>query len=413
MKNIKTFFVAVAAASLLSGCGAKASWEQVSYKRILNNSERISLVAKVTSATIEKLSNYEKKASYDYKTALQEAHSEEKQTGEFFSNGEAYSEDSLKEKYKMAGQTFEREVKETRAVARYDTEKYADFKENSETGFDYNEYGIPEGYESFAVKEGLDDVFNLLSNPQYLAVENKKGQQFFVYSQENEQYAPEAAGHEKRIYHEIHREQGLVYLNKDFTIKSVTYYEITQTNVDPDTMDLTKKAKTVEEIKESHTFKYGNRGDGSKKLSSYRDTAKNSFFLLNGYTFGAKLLKQDATELGDLGFNKVNERRLSLSKKHFIYRANHAPATVGDDPVNSIKLTLKGKTQNNTVTDPVDFDVEILVGSIAAGSTGMSVENGKLKMGKADTIITLEFDLEATSSGVNISNVAAYAEAYL
>jgi hypothetical protein len=34
-------------------------------------------------------------------------------------------------------------------------------------------------------------------------------------------------------------------------------------------------------------------------------------------------------------------------------------------------------------------------------------------MGKADTIITLEFDLEATSSGVNISNVAAYAEAYL
>ena len=56
MKNIKTFFVAIAAGSLLAGCGAKASWTQVSYTRVLEAAEKAVLIAKVKAATLEKLS---------------------------------------------------------------------------------------------------------------------------------------------------------------------------------------------------------------------------------------------------------------------------------------------------------------------------------------------------------------------
>lgn len=413
MKNIKTFFVAIAAGSLLAGCGAKASWTQVSYTRVLEAAEKAVLIAKVKAATLEKLSKYEITSSEDDKTALADIHNEGKVAVEFFSNGEAFREETRKGKSKTSGETFTTEVKSTLALAQYDIGKYAYFDEDSEGNFAYELMEIPEGYESFAIKDQLADVFGRMTSGDYLAVENKKSTPFFVFSFENEVYTPEAAGHEKRIYHEIERNQGIINLNKDLSLKSVTYYESYQTNIDPDTNELSKKAKTIYEYKESHSFKYGSRGDGSKKLSSYRDTAKNAYRLLNGYTFGAKLLKGDGTELGDLGFNLVAGKQLSFSKQHLVFRANNAPATVGETTVNSLKLTFTGSSKSNSVTDPVAIDVTLVVGSLAAGTSGMTLEAGNLKMGKANATITLEFDVEATSSGANFSNVFAYAEPYM
>ena len=416
MKNIKTFFVAIAAGSLLAGCGAKASWTQVSYTRVLEAAEKAVLIAKVKAATLEKLSKYEITSSEDDKTALADIHNEGKVTVEFFSNGEAFREETTKGKSKTSGETFTTELKETLALAQYETGKYAYFSEDSEDNFDYELMEIPEGYESFAIKDQLADVFARMASDEYSAVENKKSMPFFVYSYEEEVYMPEAAGHEKRIQHSINRRQGLIYLNKDYTIKSCTYFESYQTNVDPDTNELSKKVKTVYEDKESQTFKYGSRGDGSKKLSSYRDIAKNSYFLVNGSTFAGKLLKADATELGNIGFNLVARKQLSYSKQHLVYRANNVPAAVGGDPevaVDSLKLTFTGSSKSNSVTDPVAIDVELLVGSLQAGTSGMTLENQKLKMGKANATLTIEFDVEATSGGANFTNVAAYAEPYM
>ena len=54
-----------------------------------------------------------------------------------------------------------------------------------------------------------------------------------------------------------------------------------------------------------------------------------------------------------------------------------------------------------------------MIPTLAAGTSGVTLEAGNLKMGKANATITLEFDVEATSSGANFSNVFAYAEPYM
>lgn len=409
MKHIKTFFIALSTAALLSGCGGKASWEQVSYKRELSDGERVALVEKIYAATTEKLSKYEVKRVADTKTELTQEHTEIKGTTEFFLNGEAYGETTTKVKAKEDAETLENETKYIEAYAQYDKGKYAIFGEDSEDGFDYNQVEVNEDYPNFAVKQEMQVLLGIMNG--FKAVEDKKGNPFFVVSEEIETYTPDPDyTNSTKVRHDIERNEGVVRLNKDFSIKSISMYDVAQSNWDPSTHKYSNKVKTLEESSVSYSFTYGKRVDGSKKLSSYRDTAKNGYMLGN-YNLNAKALKQDGTELANVAFNKIDEKSLSFSKMHLVYRAANIPAVIGEDAVDLINIKFVGSAFSNSVEDPVEINAELAIGNLVKGDSDISLANGKLKMGKFGNSVVLEFDVETTAGGASFSNVVAYARA--
>ena len=416
MKKISKILMALTAAPLLASCGAKAQFKNISYERVLNNNEKAALMAKVSAATYEKINKMKLETSSKTKTDLNSMDATAKQDIEFFTNGEAQAVGQRKETNKVDGKVVEVKEKVTTTFAKYDETHFAMFTESDQDKFNYQQGLLPEGYESTSVKYELDDLFIMLSATgvpgQFFAVENKKGEQFLLSSQEEETYTPVLYGSDTKVLHEIHQAQSVAYFNKDFSLKSVTMYDVRKTNRDPDTGKFSSSPKLYTERKETYTFSYGSRADGSSKVGSYRETAKNGWYLGN-LALSGKLLKADATQIGSIGFTKVLEERKDYSTKHYVFQTAQVPPMVGDVAVDQLKLEINGSSVKNSATDPVAItNAEVLVGNLVAGYSGMTLSSGKLKMGKADAVLTIEFDAVANDTGALLSNVVAYAEMY-
>ena len=113
MKKISKILMALTAVPLLASCGAKAQFKNISYERVLTNSEKAALMAKVSAATYERINKMKVESSSKTKTDLRTTDATAKQDVEFFTNGEAQAVGQRKETSKVDGKVVELKEKVT------------------------------------------------------------------------------------------------------------------------------------------------------------------------------------------------------------------------------------------------------------------------------------------------------------
>lgn len=419
MKKIKTLLVALTTASMLASCGGKGSWKEFSYKRVLDDDEKAVLLGKVITATFSKVNKIEWNYNYERTTALRHSTLEQKQVTEYFQKGELAYELSTKN-YKKEDNVEQKEehvAKKSRALYDEENRKYAIAMENGLTGaYTYSEEVVPEIDEAKIYAGENCEIIEALQGTgpgEMKAYEDKKGQIFFVSSSVNEVYETEGYGHYKKVKHTIEKSQDVCLLNEDFSIKSLSMLATHETNKDPDTNEFSKKVKEDSRAYWEYKLSYGDRADGSSKVGALRADAKDGYRLQATPTVKGIALKADGTELGEAPFTKVQSRQVGFGKYHFVYKVEAVPPKVLEEEVASLKVKLAGNSISNAKEDPVAIDAEIPVGTLVAGNSGLSLDGGVLKMGKANVNISIEFDLEATADGASFSNVVANAELYI
>lgn len=405
----KSIFIALASAALLASCGG-AKWQSYSWKRILTNAEKNALLFKVQEATLAKLSRFEMKSTSSYTTKLHEQKIEGSNFTEFYLKGEAYGEQTNKTTEKRNGLTEKSESTTKVSFVQFDEEnhKFAYLSEDSLDGtFNYSQMTADEGY---ALASSLMGIFNTLSSGGISAYENNKGEQFFLSSSEAESNNQVEIEHGFKVDHTRTRNQTAALLNKDLSLKSVTIYSSTEKNRDPDTSEFYKKDKLISENSTEYKFIYKDKADGSSKLASFRQLAKEGY-----RTNGAPSLKlisyqADGTPIYEDFVNLVEAKRVAFNKTHLIFNCDELDPSYLD--VDHIKFKLYTSSISNAKDDPVVSELDVSFNEYLAGNSGTSYADGAVKMGKGEITFTIEFDLEATAEGAVLSNVNANASLY-
>lgn len=408
--KIKTLLVALSAASLLSSCGG-AKWKTYSYKRKYDANEKAALLLEARAATLGKISKMESKATVLEKTDLHTLKREIKASAEFFTKGEGIEEEITKETDEQNGliEKFEKTEKGSMVCFDEENHKYATIGEDSLLGtFDYSEEVIPEGYEGYAASEALGDIFDMLSLGAN-AYEDKKGNPFFLFSDEVETYTPIEWEHDTKIVYSHQKTQYMVSLNEDKSLKSLTSYMSQETNQDPDTQGFYKRNKVVEEDTAEIKFSYGERADGSSKLSAYRDQAKNAYRLAAAPSLSITAYKEDGTELSTKSLPLKLGKQTAFSKYHFAYQDDELPCEIAAEKVASYKLKLVGSSKSNAKDDPVEINMPVEIANYNAGNSNSSYADGAIKMAEQVLFLTVELDVEANADGAALSNVNAFA----
>lgn len=406
---MKSIFIALASAALLASCGG-AKWQSYSWKRVLSNTEKNALLFKVEEATLAKLSRYESKSSSIRSTKLQEQKIEGSEFGEFYLKGEAYGEQTQKTTNKVNGITEKSEKTTKMNFVQFDEEnhKFALSSEDSLDGtFNYSQMVAPEGY---ALAFSLQNIFNTLSSSGISAYENNKGEQFFLSSSEAESNNQVEIEHGFKVDHTRNRNQTVALLNKDLSLKSFTRYSSQERNRDPDTLEFYKKDKLITEATQEYKFIYKDKADGSSKLASFRQLAKEGY-----RTNGAPSLKfisyqADGTPIYEEFVDLVEAKRVAFNKTHLIFNYYELDPSYLD--VDHIKFKLYTSSISNAKDDPVVSELDVSFNEYLAGNSGTSYADGAIKMGKGDITFTIELDLEAGAEGAVLSNVNANASLY-
>ncbi|MCR5332935.1 MAG: hypothetical protein K6E11_02825 [Bacilli bacterium] len=417
--KIKTLLVALSAASLLASCGG-AKWKTYSYKRSFSAEEKAALILKAEAATLNKISKMESKETYLEKYELRSLNREIKSVAELYAKGEGYSEQVVKETSEEDGliQKSENTIKTQFALFDEENHKYAQLAEESIDGsYDYEEMELPEGYEGAAASMMLAPLFTQLST-QATAVEDKKGNQFFIFSTETETYTPVEWEHATKLQYRRVRNQYAVYLNEDNSLKSMTSYMSIEQNFDKDeygngTFGFYKRNKVVLESKSEIKFTYGDRADGSAKLSGLRADAKDKYQLAGAPKLHLTAYKEDGTELVSTPLDPVYSKQTAFGKYHYAYQVEEMPHTYLTDEIASIKLKLTGSSRSNSKEDPVAIDMPVEIANYSTADPANSYADGAIKVNKHDLNLTFELDVEATAEGASLSNVSAAVYPYV
>ena len=407
--KIKSIFVALASAALLASCGG-AKWQSYSWKRVLSAVEKNALLFKVQEATLAKLSRYEMKSSSSYVTKLQEQKTEGSEFTDIYLKGEAYGEQKQKITKKVDGITEKSEKTTKSSFVQFDEEnhKFALSTEDSLNGtFTYSQMVADEG---FAVAFTLQNIFNTLTSTSINAYENKKGEQFFLSSSESESNTQVEVEHGFKVEHTRTRNQTAALLNKDLSLKSYTVYSSTEKNRDPDTSEFYKKDKLISEDAREYKFIYKDKADGSSKLASFRQLAKEGYRTNGTPTLKFTSYKADGSTIYEEVVNLADAKRVAFNKTHLIFNYEELDPSYLD--VDHIKFKLYTSSISNAKADPVASELDVSFNEYLAGNSGTSYADGAIKMGKGEITFTIELDLEAGAEGAVLSNVNANASLY-
>ena len=413
MKKIKTLFVALSSAALLASCGAKVSFKEFTYKRVLSEDEKTALIEKVKSVTFAKINKYEYEDCSEITKLIKNSKSSIKYVYNYYKNNEMEWQCTNKQSGKDAEKVYDYEYHTKFYSALFDEEnlKYANAYEYDEDNrYSYDQVQLYPYELGLNAMGDLENAFLNLMDTQMKAYEDKKGNVFFVFSNVQETNSLTAYGNSKKNFHRIQKEQRVAELNKDFTLKSLNYVISVDQNRDPDTNEFYKKTKQVSVSTYSYKFYYGEKADASAKVVELRQKAKEGYRLsTSSPTVKGRAFKEDGTELGS-SYNFVVEqnKQFEFGKRHIVARFYNLVPNLGED-VSSVKLQVKGQSLSNAVADPIAYDLEVPIASLGAGNSGLSLVDGAIKLGKNNYNIKVEFDLEATAEGAVASNVAAYA----
>lgn len=418
MRISKKLLIVLSAVPLLASCGVK--WKNYSYKRVLSDGEKETLVHKVLAATTPKLKGVVENYYGLSQNALRKDETTQKTQIDVFKKGETFekfsSEDILEEKglAKKAKRTRESYFalfdEANHKFAKVDKNNNADLVET----YAYSESVVLDA-ENDAATSAMSGVIDLIigTGPGELkAVEKKNGENFFLYSNTSETYQTVDYGKESKVVHTRAKTQYVVLLNKDLTIKTCTKFDSLEKNRDSATNEFYKKLKLENKTTVEYLFTYGDREDAPESFAEIRKTAKSGY-QLGALTFKAIGYDKDGNELNTIEFNNVYSRRLSFSKKHVSFHGFEMPETYLTTKVASYKFKLFGSSTSNAKADPVEIDVQVKLGSLSAGNSLTSLSGGALKMGSQAVTLDVECEVEATSKGATVSNVNAYASSYV
>lgn len=407
--KMKSIFIALASAALLASCGG-AKWQSYSWKRVLSGAEKNALLFKVQEATLAKLSRLESKTTSMRNTKLQEQKIEVSEFVEFYLKGEAYGEQTQKTTNKVNGIIEKSERTAKTSFVQFDEEnhKFARSSEDSLDGtFDYSQMVADEGY---ALDYSVQNIFGTLSSGGISAYENNKGEQFFLSSSEAESNNQVEIEHGFKVDHTRTRTQIAALLNKDLSLKSFTRYSSQERNRDPDTAEFYKKDKLISEATQEYKFIYKDKADGSSKLASFRQLAKEGYRTNGVPTLKFTSYKADNSPIYEEFVDFVEAKRVAFNKTHYIFNCDALDPSYLD--VDHIKFKLYTSSISNAKDDPVVSELDVSFNEYLAGNSGTSYADGAIKMGKGEFTFTIELDLEAGAEGAVLSNVNANAALY-
>lgn len=413
MKKIKTLFVALSSAALLASCGAKVSFKEFTFKRVLSDDEKAALIEKVKSVTFAKINKYEYEDYSVVTKLIKNSKASYKYVYNFYKNDEMEYQCTNKQSGKDAEKVYDYEYHTNFYRALFDAEnlKYAEaYEYDQDNRYSYDQETLFEGELGICAMNELEGAILNLMDSQMKAYEDKKGNVFFAFSKVTETNQLVNYGNSKKNFHKIQKEQRIAELNKDFTLKSTNSVISVEQNRDPDTNEFYKKTKEIQSNSQSYKFYYGEKADASAKVVELRQKAKEGYRLsTSNPTVKGKAFKEDGTELAS-SYNFIVEqnKQFEFGKRHIVARFYGLVPHLGED-VSTVKLQVFGQSESNAVADPVAFDLEVPIASLGAGNSGLSLVDGAIKLGKNDVNIKIEFDLEATAEGAVASNVAAYA----
>lgn len=165
-----------------------------------------------------------------------------------------------------------------------------------------------DNYDEDTIGEAIDDLYYQFASIAYSYLytsnlySNKAETEYtFAKSSEVEQYTPLAYGNGTFIQHYITKNQTIVRLNKDYSIKTVTYYAIKQSNVHPTTNQYLDEMMNLEEAALSISFNYGQRKENA--------SLKNKFlgYLNNPLISGNPIVTLRYAEGDENGYSYYNQ----------------------------------------------------------------------------------------------------------
>jgi hypothetical protein len=408
MKITKKSLVLLLAIPLLASCGPK--WESQSYKRVLSNKEKATLIAKAIALSVDKLNKVTYTESEISNSKLSKSTYTETEITTLFKKGEYLKKSSSSSKDEYAGgQTISNKVNSKESCVLFNEKdfKYALVQEEDfENTYWYNQFSS-ENQAKKVPAEFFSDLYDDIEDASVQAVENKQGEFSFIYSYENESFTPE--NYEGSAPKEVHyrlRRQAVASLNKDLTFKSYSFVFTQESNQDVDTEEITNKFNKYYEYKYEYQYSYGEKEASPSEFDAIRKDAKSGYTLYD-FNLVATAFDKDGNNLGTNVVPVSTEKQLSFNKFHFVYNLIDI-----DSDVALYKFKVVGSSFSNSKDDPVEFDKDIKITTLNAGNSGITLSNGGIKMGEVDARGTLELDFETTSSGVTVNSVVANAYAH-
>lgn len=392
MKKIRFACLSMLTMMTLTGCGgAKASFKEVKYEKLLTNAETTLVLAQVKANLIANLSEYSSKQVTDAKSDVKDNHNELTVTTTLYSGGYAHLEGKTLVENKSDGLIRKQETKIVQDIFRLNDEKIANYGVVDETVV----CSIQAGQENQVYENAINSVLNLFNGLQ--GVKDSKENIKFVSSDLEENYVPVLYGNDTKVVHTLTKEQTVVEIDKNNKIKSYYSYSSTETNQDPDTGEIKSKDVKTNETKTSATFTYKSRKDKSGNYASIKDTILNTYNFSGNPALTAKY-GEDNVNIDSL----VSSKRIGYAKYEYTAMVSF---DVGAAPLNengkTFKFILDGKIKklNDNETENLSKDITAVDFS---GKVDFTVVQ------EVELVVKYTVELTSDKTVANISDVSVF-----
>ena len=393
MKKAKLLVLTMLSSMIITGCGAKAQFKDVTVKEQLTNAEKAVLLIRIQNALKEKLSGYTVKTSDYRKTAINDDTQETVQTVTLFDGYYVHGEQTVKTETKSNGLITKDEDKTVFDAFRLNDKYIATYQvdEKDEVTVNVNE-GVGEDVYAY----GLAFVNDL---NQMTAYKDAKDNISFVSNQYNETYQPDQAYFaESKVLHNIEKRQTVVEIDKEYKIKSYYQYRSVESNRDPDTFEYGKKTTVYQEQKTSADISYKARKSNDNGYADMKNEILNKYVFVNQPTLKAKVGDDEI----QLNKQLVNRKRLGYAKTEYTYSVSF---NVGVAPLNENKtiiLFVEGNIKK-AITEDNPENVKINVSEVnLSGKVDFAVAQ------QVELLVQYTIETSADKAVNSASNVSIY-----
>ena len=392
MRKTKLLVLTMLSSMVITGCGAKAQFNDVTVKDPLTDAEQAVVLIKIQNALKENLSGYTMKSNGFRKTAINDDTENAVNTVTLFDGYYVHGEQTVKTESKSNGLIRKDEDKTTFDAFQLN-DKYVALYSVDEEG--EVEVDIDEGKGEDVYAYALGVVQELA---QMTAYKDAKDNIKFVSNQYNETYQPVEYGSETKVLHTIQRRQAVAEIDKDFKIKSYYSYRSNESNRDPDTLEFLKKTKLYQEDKTSVEISYKARKSNENGYADLKNEILNKYVFINAPVLKAKVGDDEI----QLNKQLINRKQLGYAKTEYTYSVSFGVGVAPLNEAKAITFFVEGNI-NKALSEDNPENVKINVGEVNL--------NGKVDFAVAQNVeLYVQYTVEtsADKSVNSVSDVSIY-----
>ena len=379
---------------ILSSCGSASFDDDIVYAKKLNNLDKNILLAK-----IEKASENFKTVSFTsvVKTSNALNVEEETTTGELnaYSNYLIVSESKVESLQLHAGTGTKRVVENKEVFFDTGNAKLVNYTESStgEVSYEFTPYTDAT---ALAVKEAMykDKAAELLNGLSSLnAYSNEEETKFILQNTTvNESYSAVTWGLETKELHSVTKNQTVVTLNSDLSVKTVTTFSETATNRDPVTSEWYDSDKVTHSISIVYNISYGTRKDNAKEKNKYLALFNNAQLFENNPTLTFTLKKLDSAVTKTASTSSLSYQQTGLSS----VKIKGNVILTFDETYNAFGLEAKAFVLSNySAAESVQKTIKVGLQDLAKYSSEyQTVEDFFIKVPSSVESLNLYFELD-------------------